>query len=233
MSLRATIEPSIRQILGAPDIEQANVTAKSVRKRLIESGTDQDLIRDNKEEITALIVEIFTEMFPNAAAQAPATVAQEPPKTPLKRKREDILKEEDSVVPPSSPPIKIVDQIKGKSRSKYGDLDDDEKAAKKLDQALNGERSLRGGSKRGDSKKKRSTESNRGKRVKSKATIDDESDDDGSQAAPKRRKANEGGGTGGGFQKELMLRSDSGIHLEVRILISFKPQLRVAGFTRS
>lgn len=230
------ITPLIRRILEAPNIVPSEVSAKTVRKSLIEEyNISKDELTAEKEVVKTLILGIFQEIYPDegtgedgaeaAAADGTNDVAMNDA-TPVKKKHPQITaaaSQASASVAPSSPGVPLVTE-KQKKRKRNGagdDMDADEEIARKLHQSFNTERSTRG-SASSSGKKKRAAANEGGSkgkksRVKSKAIIDDDDaedgEDDGDSDAPKKKKKvkSSGDGTGaakGGFSKPMILSAE-------------------------
>lgn len=216
------IKPLIHEILSSPNIVPSQVTAKTVRQSLIDRhGISKEALNNEKSEVKELILSIFRELYPDEAGgsgavdetmSSPVKVERDvhmEPATPLKRKREELMASHSMA--PSSPAVPLVDEKKGKGKTKREDDDEaDEELARKLQKSLNGERSTR----HGGQKKSKAGGREGGKkttRVKSKAFVNSDGEEDGSVSGsekPKKRKAKDGEGSGakGGFQKPFILR---------------------------
>ncbi|KAG8932613.1 hypothetical protein FRC03_000746 [Tulasnella sp. 419] len=182
----SSLEPHIRRILTAPDVDLATISAKRVRKQLIAEGEDEEKLRQCKDEVDALIAQVFH--LVNEAAQVHTGGEASPGP---KRKRS------------SSPGDDQSSQaVHSDSRQKPGHLKSDEQLARQLSHELNG-RATRGSSTSGTAKGKGSRDHSRTKtkkpRGKSSPTIDSEQEDEGEDDGPSRKKAK------GGFGKEYML----------------------------
>src|SRR5258708_5617794 len=112
-AVRKRAEPLIRDILIAPGVDYQTVTAKRIRKALVEAkGLEEFWVRENKEVLDLIILEIFNEVSgvsteagnesqhedtegDQGGSSRKKAKGTEAPKTPTaKRKREDVLKEE-------------------------------------------------------------------------------------------------------------------------------------------
>lgn len=215
------ISPLIRQILQAPNVVPSEVSAKTVRKSLIEEhNINKDELAAEKDAVKTLILGIFQEVYPDeGSGDTGEAVAEDTAMnhaTPVKKKHPQITASQASAsVAPSSPGVPLVAE-KQKKRKREGAMDEgdvDEDLARKLHQSFNTERSTRGNA--SGSRKKRvaaGESSGKGKknRVKSKAIIDDEDGEEDGQEPKKKKKArNTGDGTSaakGGFSKPMILR---------------------------
>ncbi len=184
----AQLEESIRGILQAPGIDLATISAKRVRKRLLELDPELsvEIIKNNKEDIDNLIASVFEQI--SAAEQDFGHEGEEEGDSDSaelsKRKR---LAEEDEVEEGPSTPAKK------KRKRKNQELTDAE-LARQLSNELNSRaRSSRAPA--GPSKGK-ANGTRKKKNAKSAATV--ESDvEEGGEPKPKRK---------GGFTKEYELR---------------------------
>ncbi|KAI0629051.1 SWIB/MDM2 domain-containing protein [Trametes polyzona] len=59
-----SLEPQIREILSAPDIDLAVISAKRVRRQLLERNADlsPELVKDNKDDIDQVISRVYEEV---------------------------------------------------------------------------------------------------------------------------------------------------------------------------
>ncbi|KAF8520834.1 hypothetical protein JB92DRAFT_2893806 [Gautieria morchelliformis] len=222
------LAPMIHQILSAPDTDLSTVSAKRVRKQLVELDPDITLefVKQNKDAIDVLIGSIFESLNnPDTGAGFRA----EPSHVSVngngngKRKREDNDRDtkvksegndtqgederatvEDEEEPGSPSPATPAAK---KARKASARALTDEEYAKQLSSELN-QRPSRGSRKANGSSKKGTSRTP--KKKKSRAQIED-SDEDGSGSSPnkKARKKSGGGSAGGdakgGFAKEYSL----------------------------
>ncbi|CAL1711323.1 unnamed protein product [Somion occarium] len=179
----SSLEPRIRAILTSPGIDLTTISAKRVRKRLIDedSSLTADLVRDNKAAIDAIISSVYEEV--SQAAQGDEE-GNEADVAASKRKREDAdeLDEEVAKAPAAAK--------KAKRPKKKAELTDAE-IAKQLDQELNSRSRT---SRAGTSKPKKAT-AKRAKKVKSAEAVDS----DGNEIEGEKKKR------GGGLNKEYAL----------------------------
>lgn len=206
-----SLEPHIRAILSAPGTDLTTISAKRVRKQLleVEPSLTQEFLKENKEAVDGVIASVFEAISAEmggveAASQTPEEepVHSKPARKRKTREEEDFEdvgdegeeEEGGSVTPPPK---------KAKKGSKNGRELSDAELARQLSSEINGRSRRSGGRTRatnGSSLKK----GNRKK--KSAAMIDsdgDESDDDRKRSKPKKRA---GGTAKGGFAKEYILR---------------------------
>ena len=189
-------EPLIRQILSAPGVDLSTISAKRVRKQLVEmdDSLSAEFVRENKDEFDKVISAVYEEI---SAAQTNGDDVKGKRKS---RDEEDDYENgggEDGDEGEEEEEEEDVKPAKTK-RAKKGGLTDEE-MARQLDSEINGrQRSSRASSTSG---RGRGRGGKRGGRrgAKSSATVnsDGEADEDG-QPKKKRR--------GGGFQKEYMIR---------------------------
>jgi upstream activation factor subunit UAF30 len=159
-------EHQIRAILQAPDVDLQTISAKRVRKQLLEDNPElsEELIKEHKDEIDVFIGKVYEEI---SAALGINDEAEEPDK----RKRED----DESQLPPS--------QKKLKQDSGLSDAD----LARKLSQELNG---LDRGTRASSSAKPKAKRGR--KSAKSAATVD--SDGEGGSVGDASEKPKRKGG---------------------------------------
>jgi hypothetical protein len=221
------ISPFIRQILQAPSIVPSQVSAKTVRKSLVEDhNVDKEELAKEKDAVRALILDIFQEMYPaegGTGGTEDISMHDLGVITPMKKKPAHLTASQASVAP-SSPAVPLVDDANKKKRKREADAGVDEDLARKLHQSFNEERSTRGASSGSKRKRNVAAESSKGKknRVKSKAIVDDDEEggdsgsaggtsDDGKGKKKKKSKPAKtvDGTTGaakGGFSKPMILR---------------------------
>ncbi|KAF8911472.1 hypothetical protein CPB84DRAFT_1812324 [Gymnopilus junonius] len=197
-----SLEPRIHEILSAPGTDLATISAKRVRRQLLELDTSltPEFLRENKEEVDAVIAVVFEKVSGGQGADAAsdgmeqATVEET---ISRKRKQEDEdeapdEEEDDDDIARQSPPPK-----KPKKSVKNGRELSDAELARKLSSEING-RSTRTGSKgRSGSAGKKAARTK-----KSAATVDSDDSDDSTK---KRTRKQTSGGAKGGFGKEFAL----------------------------
>jgi upstream activation factor subunit UAF30 len=205
----SSLEPSIRAILSAPGTDLTTISAKRVRKQLleVEPSLTQDFLKENKEAVDGVIASVFEAISAEmGGVEAASQTPEEESKPARKRKSrgeedfEDVVDDgEEEEVGSVTPPPK-----KAKKGSKNGRELSDAELARQLSSEINGRSRRSGGRTRasnGSSPKKGS------RKKKSAEVVDsdgDESDDDRKRAKPKKRA---GGTAKGGFAKEYILRS--------------------------
>jgi hypothetical protein len=244
-TVRKRAEPLIRDVLISPEVNYQTVTAKRIRKMLVEAkGLEETWVRENKEVLDLIILEVFNEVsgvITEVDDEPPHEDTEgdqeggggkkgiEVPKTPTaKRKREDVLKEEERArvsAALTSPDVKIADKVRQqkKKEKRGGEVVDDAQIAWQLQRDLNlgigrmtrgsgSGRKSAGGSAPGKGAK-------RGGKVKSKEVVEDSDEEggsggDGGDSRPtKKRKtvgangeAAEGKKKGGGWSRPQPLR---------------------------
>ena len=242
-NVRKRAEPFIRDILTAPEVDYQTVTAKRVRKSLVEvKGLEEAWVRENKEVLDSITLEVYNEVSAVSTdaddepqqediegdQEESGGKGAEVPKTPTaKRKREDVLKEEERARASgalTSPDVKIVDKIKQQKKKEKGKKEqaDDAQIAWQLQQALNlgiGRTTRGSGSgRKGAGVSAPGKGAKRGGKVKGKEVVEDSdeggSGDGGSNSRPKKKRktvgangeAAEGRKKGGGWSKPQPLR---------------------------
>lgn len=184
-----SLEPKIRAILSAPGVDLTTISAKRVRKQLMEddSALTADVVKDNKEEIDTLISQVFEEI---SGPQQDSGDEEETAQSSKRKKRANKEEYDDGEGEPRP----------AKKKAKKGQEKSDEKLARKLSNEING-RATRGAS------KSRSNGAAKSRAKKSATTIDSDDDDDDDDGGKKKKKrSGGGGGGGGGFKKEYTLR---------------------------
>lgn len=251
-NVRKRAEPFIRDILTATGVNYQTVTAKRVRRSLVEvKGLEEAWVRENKEVLDSIILEVYNEVSAvntdtddepqqedtEGDQEGSGGKGAEVPKTPTaKRKREDVLKEEERARASgalTSPDVKIVDRIKQQRKKEKGkdEVADDAQFAWQLQRTLNlgiGRTTRGSGSgRKGAGASAAGKGTKRGGKVKSKEIIEDsdedESGDDGGDSRPKKKRktvgtngeAAEGKKKGGGWSKPQPLR-----HVDFSSLLS-------------
>lgn len=151
----------IRDILSAPGIDLTTISAKRVRKQLVEQNEDltPELVKEHKGELDTLIGSVYEEV-------SGGTGEGQDDEDSVKRKHEDGEDEVDEGTP-------------APKRSKNNTERSDAELARKLSKALNGrERGARAAAPKAKAK--------RGKKgAKSAAVVD--SDGEGNETKPKRK----------------------------------------------
>lgn len=206
------LEPRIRQILAAPGTDLNTISAKRVRRQLVEldSSITEEWVKENKGAIDEVIASVFEAVSGELVAQGPSIG---------KRERDDdggyvngsgnassgqngVAKHEDDDEP-STPPLKP------KKQKTKRELTDEELARQLSSQINASSRSSRSGkATNGKSKKGASRTPKKNKKSAERVNSDGESDDDSDDGKKRKKKSGGGGGGGakGGFGKEFMLR---------------------------
>ncbi|KAH9889518.1 SWIB/MDM2 domain-containing protein [Cubamyces lactineus] len=185
----STLEPKIRSILTAPGTDLETISAKRVRKQLLEldSSLTAEFVKEKKDDIDAIIAKVYEDV--SAARNGGAASGDEDANGTTKRKREDASEgDEEGDEEPAAKPRK----------SKKKQELTDEEVARQLSSEINS----RPRTSRAASSKTKANGAKRGgkKGVKSSATVASDgeagaSDEEGEK--PKKR--------GGGFKKEYAL----------------------------
>ena len=195
----SSLEPHIYQILSAPGTDLSTISAKRVRRQLIELDPTLtvEFFKDHRDEVDAVIGSVFESVSGAQGTGDHPRKAYATEEESLKRKdhASDFPEESaEAAEEEGSPPPKKVRKV-GKNGRGLSDAE----LARKLSSEING-RSTRTGSKaRGSSAGGK--KSSRAK--KSAATVDSDDDSDG---IGKRKKSSGGGTAKGGFAKEFALR---------------------------
>jgi len=196
----SALEPRIREILSAPGTDLTTISAKSVRRRLLElePSLTAEFLKEHKEEVGAVIGNVFE------AVSAEVGGVEPPPEPKRKQvngtaKEEEVVEEdgEDEGEVPSPPPKKP--RKTGKKELSDAEL------ARQLSNQING-RARRSGVANGSSAKKKRSD-------KSADFVESDSDGDGSTKKKRKSGGGKGGGRGGakgGFAKEYSLRCVTG-----------------------
>jgi len=215
-NVRKRAEQFIRDILTAQGVDYQTVTAKRVRKSLVEGkGLEEAWVRENKEVLDSIILEVYNEVSAVSTdadderqqedtegdQEGSGWKGAEVPKTPTaKRKREDVLKGEERARASgalTSPDVKIADKIKQQKKKEKGkDEADDAQIAWQLQRDLNMStgRTTRGSGsgRKGAGASAPGKGAKRGGKVKSKEVVEDSdeggSGDDGSDSRPKKKR---------------------------------------------
>ena len=184
-----SLEPKVLRILKAPGTDLSTISAKRVRRQLLEldSTLTPEFLKENKEEVDAIISRVFEQVNSGDNGADEAESSDSGSRKKRKGGGDDGEDEEER----KSPTKKAKGVKNGKPTS-------DEVLARKLSSELNG-RPSRAGAK--SSTKARSTKKTA---KKSAATID--SDGAGGSESGSEKKPKRSGGGGGGFKKEFVLR---------------------------
>jgi upstream activation factor subunit UAF30 len=198
------LEPRIHAILSAPGTDLSTISAKRVRRLLLEQeDIPQELIKDNKQAIDEIIANVFARVSEEKGfqqdeeegdAEGRRTPSAESPAASKKRRRTSIVDHNDR------------SSAKAAKSSTAGD----EALARKLSEQINGrERSsrstasnaspIRGSRGRARGKARGRGKGNKANGARSADTIDD-SGNEGSEGDESKKKK------GGGLSKEYILR---------------------------
>ncbi|KAF8967949.1 hypothetical protein BDZ97DRAFT_1655753 [Flammula alnicola] len=208
-----SLEPRIHQILSAPGTDLSTISAKRVRRQLLEldHSLTAEFLKENREDVDAVIASVFEKVSGEQGVEGttngvePADEEKKVKSRKRKQEDEDNIPDEDdedATVESTPPPKKS-------KKAKNGQLSDAE-LARKLSSEING-RSTRTGSKgRGSS----SATKKGGRAKKSAATVD--SDDDSDTGTKKKaKKPRVSTGAKGGFAKEFTLSEPLAALLQV------------------
>ncbi|EJF57568.1 SWIB-domain-containing protein [Dichomitus squalens] len=172
------LEPRIRAILTAPGTDLATISAKRVRKQLVQDDPSlSHFVKEQKDEIEDLIAQVYEQICEDGNGDDDEVESS----TVSKRKREDASDDERTAAP------------KKTKKTKTKQQKTDEEIARQLQSEING----RGRSSRaGASSTKKANGTKRGKK-KSADTVG--SDGEEAEGEGKKKRG------GGGFKKEYML----------------------------
>ena len=179
----AKYQNQIRAILQAPGVDLSTISAKRVRKQLLEQNDDltPELVKEHKDELDGLIGNVYEQVSADLGGEdGDVPMAEENGK----RKREDV--DMSPQASPSSAPKRSKKAPKTEAMT-------DEELARQLANELNG----RDRPTRAAAAKPNKVAKPRRKKAKSAATIDSDAED-ASDEKPKKRR--------GGFTKEYTLR---------------------------
>ncbi|SRR6266403_2752396 len=195
------LEPRIHAILSAPGTDLSTISAKRVRRLLLEQGdVPQELIKDNKEAVDGLISTIFAKVSEEKGfqqdegdAEGGRTASTEPPAASKKRRRTSTDDHGDrssakatksSTAGDEALARKLSEQINGRERSSRS--------------AASGPSPIRGSRGRGRGKARGRGRGSKANGARSADTIDD-SGNEGSEGDESKKKK-------GGLSKEYILR---------------------------
>jgi len=200
-----SLEPWIDQILSAPGTDLTTISAKRVRRQLLEldPSLTADFLKENKDEVDAVIARVFEKVSGGAGTEEAngtegETQKEEDEEMDLDFNGEDNGPGKDTPLPPKK------SHKKGsKNGSKNGRELSDAELARKLSSEINSRSTRTGGKSRGGS-----NTSKKGTRTKkSAATVDSDDDSDNEGGKKKtRKKSTTSTGAKGGFAKEFTLR---------------------------
>ena len=196
-----SLEPRIYQILSAPGTDLTTISAKRVRRQLLELDPTltPDFLKENKVAVDEIIASVFEKVSGEVSAETDEASQKIGLKCRNGRKEDDgALEEEDYTVDDGGEEGGSTPPKKSKKGSKQEQADAE--LARKLSSEINGRSTRTSGKGRGAVAKRGS----RGK--KSAATVD--SDDDTHEEGGKKTKKRSANGSGakGGFAKEFSLR---------------------------
>ncbi|KAH9856032.1 SWIB/MDM2 domain-containing protein [Lenzites betulinus] len=194
------IEPKIRSILTAPGTDLSTISAKRVRKVLLEldSSLTPELVRAQKDEIDKVISKVYEEV---SAEQADAS-GDDGSDGHKRKHTDDASSEAEAAAPPK----------KARKTKKKPQEVADEELARQLSNEINGRARTSRAAASGKTKAKANGAKRAKKGPKSSATVasDGEAGSDGDEDKPKRR--------GGGFKKEYVLSEPLAALLKVEKL---------------
>lgn len=193
-----SLEPRIRQILSAPGTDLSTISAKLVRRRLVEldPSLTLDFLRENREDVDAVIASVF-EKVSGAQGTRDSPGATEAGSYKREDQGSDFPDEvaEEAAEEEGSPPPKKLKKV-----AKNGRGLSDAELARKLSSEINSRSTRTGGKSRGGS-----SVGKKASRTKKKSAATVDSDDDISDEIGKKKKSS-GGTAKGGFAKEFALR---------------------------
>ncbi|KII95702.1 hypothetical protein PLICRDRAFT_34644 [Plicaturopsis crispa FD-325 SS-3] len=211
-----SLEPAIRRILSAPGTDLTTISAKRVRKHLleVEPSVTAEILKANKDAVDAVIASVFEKVSAengggedddgeedggeDAGSGKRKRGSEGPEYYHGGEPRDDEGEEDGEAV---SPPAKKAKKVK------RGELTDAE-LARQLSSEING-RARRSTGTRG--RTANGTPKKNSRKKKSAATVDSGEDDSGEEGekkpkTKKKKAPSEGGGTArGGFSKEYLL----------------------------
>jgi upstream activation factor subunit UAF30 len=196
----SSLEPLIYQILSAPGTDLSTISAKRVRRRLIELDPTLtvEFFKENREEVDAVIASVFESVSgvhgTEDNSRMDESFKQEGQASDFPEEGAEAAEEEEEEEEEGSPPPKKMRKV-----GKNGRGLSDEELARKLSSEINGRSTRTGGKTRGGS----AAAGKKGQRArKSAATVDSDDDSDGIG----KRKKPSGSTAKGGFAKEFALR---------------------------
>lgn len=196
-----SLEPWIDQILSAPGTDLTTISAKRVRRQLLEldPSLTADFLKENKDEVDAVIARVFEKVSGGAGTEEAngtegETQKEEDEEMDLDFNGEDNGPGKDTPSPPKK---------SHKKGSKNGRELSDAELARKLSSEINSRSTRTGGKSRGGS-----NTSKKGTRTKKSAATVDSDDDSDNEGGKKRtrKKSITSTGAKGGFAKEFTLR---------------------------
>lgn len=191
-----SLEPHIYQILSAPGTDLSTISAKRVRRRLIEldPALTVEFFKEHRDEVDAVIASVFENVSGSQGTGDNPRTAHATEEESFKQEDQSSDFPEEAAEEDGSPPPKKVRKV-GKNGRGLSDAE----LARKLSSEINGRSTRTGVKSRGGS-----SAGKKGSRAKkSAATVDSDDDSDG---IGKKRKSSGGGTAKGGFAKEFALR---------------------------
>jgi upstream activation factor subunit UAF30 len=189
----SSLEPRIYQILSAPGTDLTTISAKRVRRRLIDLDPTLtvEFFKENREDVDAVIASVFESVSgihgtEDDNSRTDESFKQEGQASDFPEEGAEAAEEE------GSPPPKKMRKV-GKNGRGLSDAE----LARKLSSEINGRSTRTGGKSRGSAAAGR-----KGPRAKKSTTTVDSDDSDGNG----KRKKSSGGTAKGGFAKEFTLR---------------------------
>ncbi|EIM85051.1 SWIB-domain-containing protein [Stereum hirsutum FP-91666 SS1] len=193
------LEPKIRAILTAPGTDLSTISAKRVRKQLLEDGTAPSaFIRERKHEVDEFIGDVFRRVSEEVGEAGGGDEDEVDDDVGDKRKRDEEYEEGGL---DGQEEEEEVERPKKKTKASKAEIDDEE-YARQLSNELNGRgRASRSGASSGSTRGRGrgrggANGAKRGRKVKSAETVN--SGDEGENGEPKKKR-------GGGFKKEYLL----------------------------
>jgi len=194
-----SLEPRIYQILSAPGTDLTTISAKRVRRQLLElePTLSPEFLKENK----VVVDEIIASVFERVSAEAEETTGRE------SRGEDDEVFEEDHSGDDEGRRERSLPAKKSKKDSKQEQADAE--LARKLSSEINGRSTRTSGKGRSGAVKRGS----RGK--KSAATVDSDEDSNEEGSKRTRKRSTNGSGAKGGFAKEFALSEPLSALLQV------------------
>jgi len=204
----STLEPQIRQILSAPGTDLATISAKRVRRQLLDLNPSltAEFLKENKDNVDAIISGVFEQVSPVNDTEDAGEHPVEEKSASRKRRQQEVDEQsdggdEEEESPPSKKAKKVKKNVRGLS---------DAELARKLSSEINSRSTRTGGKSRGSS----NTGGKKGGRTKkSAATVNSDGDSDDNVTEKKSKKSS--GGAKGGFAKEFLLSEPLAAVLQV------------------
>ena len=191
----SSLEPRIYEILSAPGTDLSTISAKRVRRRLIELDPTLtvEFFKENRDEVDAVIGSVFENV---SGVQGTEDNSRTDESYKRERQASDFPEEgAEAAGDEDSPPPKKMRKV-GKNGRGLSDAE----LARKLSSEINSRSTRTGGKTRGGA----GAAGKKGPRAKKSAiTVDSGDESDGIR---KRKKSSSGGTAKGGFAKEFALR---------------------------